>query len=301
MKNQFKFVVAFTLLLIAGIIKAQTFSVFTRTNNLPSSPIYQAYAGLFGVGFTSTSNISSQLSITNANSSIPLLSLYRGGTNFFLDFDGNIAKFGKLAATPGIAINSTTKNVYIGSTEYSSPSKLNIKVDFNSSTDKTCVYSVLNTFNTSEIGFGYYLSLTGPGANSSNALFVSNSNFSEPRVFNVRGDGTTEIGGASYNGIYGSAKLSVNGLIAAKEIIVNATSWADFVFDNDYNLMSIDNVDKYIKTNGHLPDIPDYKSVTSNGYSVGNMDKILLQKIEELTLYIIDLKKEIDNMKTEKK
>ncbi|SHF23709.1 hypothetical protein [Dysgonomonas macrotermitis] len=86
-------------------------------------------------------------------------------------------------------------------------------------------------------------------------------------------------------------KLDVNGTIRAKEVKVE-TGWADFVFDKDYKLPTLQEVENHINEYKHLPDIPSEKEVKENGISLGEMQAKLLQKIEELTLYVIDLKKE---------
>ncbi len=91
-------------------------------------------------------------------------------------------------------------------------------------------------------------------------------------------------------------KLDVNGTIRATEVKV-ATGWADFVFESDYNLNSLEEVDTYIQQNGHLPEIPTAKEVEENGISLGEMNAKLLQKIEELTLYTIEQQKEIEELK----
>ncbi len=105
---------------------------------------------------------------------------------------------------------------------------------------------------------------------------------------------TGNVGIGTTNPTY---KLSVNGTIGAKEVIVTNDGWADFVFEDDYNLMSLKELDSYIKENKHLPEIPTTKEVQKNGISVGEMNAKLLQKIEELTLYIIELNKENEEQK----
>jgi hypothetical protein len=87
-------------------------------------------------------------------------------------------------------------------------------------------------------------------------------------------------------------KLSVNGTIGAKEVKVASSGWSDFVFEPDYHLPTLQEVENYIDQNGHLPDIPSAEEVEEHGISLGEMDAKLLQKIEELTLYVIELKKE---------
>ena len=71
---------------------------------------------------------------------------------------------------------------------------------------------------------------------------------------------------------------------------------ADFVFEEDYDLRSIKEVESFIKDNGHLPDIPPAEDVETHGMKVGDMNTRLLQKIEELTLYIIQQEKRITEL-----
>jgi hypothetical protein len=87
-------------------------------------------------------------------------------------------------------------------------------------------------------------------------------------------------------------KLAVNGTIKARGIVVTNTGWSDFVFKKGYNLKPIAEVEKFIKTKKHLEGIPTAKEVAKNGVSLGDMQAKLLQKVEELTLYIIELKRE---------
>ncbi|MCL1666889.1 hypothetical protein M2T82_02315 [Elizabethkingia ursingii] len=94
-------------------------------------------------------------------------------------------------------------------------------------------------------------------------------------------------------------KLDVNGTVHAKEVKVDMTGWADFVFEKDYQLPTLDEVEQHIHKKGHLPNIPNTKEVTENGLSLGESQKLLLQKIEELTLYQIQLNKEVTNLKQE--
>lgn len=91
-------------------------------------------------------------------------------------------------------------------------------------------------------------------------------------------------------------KLAVNGNIRAKEIKVE-TDWADFVFEKEYNLATLKEVESHIIKNGHLKDIPSASEVKKNGIYLGEMNSKLLQKIEELTLYTIQQQKEIERLK----
>jgi hypothetical protein len=88
-------------------------------------------------------------------------------------------------------------------------------------------------------------------------------------------------------------KLSVAGNIRAQRVKVY-TTWADYVFEEGYNLPTLEEVEKHIKEKGHLQDIPSAAEVEAKGIELGEMNKLLLQKVEELTLYMIDQKKAND-------
>ncbi|EIP98834.1 hypothetical protein OpiT1DRAFT_03304 [Opitutaceae bacterium TAV1] len=85
--------------------------------------------------------------------------------------------------------------------------------------------------------------------------------------------------------------LTVSGPIRAKEVIVD-TGWADDVFSPDYRLASLEEVEVYINKEGHLPGMPSASEVAENGLSLGEVQSLLLRKIEELTLHVIQLKKQ---------
>jgi hypothetical protein len=88
-------------------------------------------------------------------------------------------------------------------------------------------------------------------------------------------------------------KLTVNGAIYGKEILVDTNvPGPDYVFEKDYDLPSLEEVKSYIEKNKHLPEVPSAKEMEANGINVGEMNMILLKKVEELTLYVIELKKE---------
>ncbi len=93
----------------------------------------------------------------------------------------------------------------------------------------------------------------------------------------------------------GSWKLAVKGKIRAEEIKVE-TGWADYVFKEEYDLPTLKEVEKHIKEKGHLINIPSAKEVEENGIQLGEMNKLLLEKIEELTLYVLKQEKRIDQL-----
>lgn len=86
-------------------------------------------------------------------------------------------------------------------------------------------------------------------------------------------------------------KLSVNGKIRAQEIKVETANWPDYVFKPAYKLPSLSETEKFIQENGHLPEVPKAEEVEANGIQLGEMNKILLKKIEELTLHLIENEK----------
>ncbi|WP_214228820.1 hypothetical protein [Pedobacter sp. B4-66] len=90
-------------------------------------------------------------------------------------------------------------------------------------------------------------------------------------------------------------KLAVNGKIRAQEIKVEATNWPDYVFDDSYKIMPLAELKEYIGINKHLPDVPSAKEVELNGVNLGEMNKLLLKKVEELTLMLINQNDKIES------
>ena len=95
-------------------------------------------------------------------------------------------------------------------------------------------------------------------------------------------------------------RLYVEGGILTEEVRVR-NDWADYVFADDYQLLSLSEVEKFIDKNGHLPNVPSAKKIESDGMELGDIAKIQQEKIEELFLHLIQLKKEVQQLKTENK
>lgn len=110
--------------------------------------------------------------------------------------------------------------------------------------------------------------------NNTKAFAVVNTNLTSPNCPN----------GEDVFRVYG------NGKIEAKEIELFLADWCDYVFEEDYSLMPLTELEKFIYKYNHLPEIPSEKEVVENGINVGEMNKLLLKKIEELTLYVLELK-----------
>jgi hypothetical protein len=132
--------------------------------------------------------------------------------------------------------------------------------------------------------------IQGDGAvNSSASLIFATSNGIGvyPRM-EIDKDGNVGIGTAIPN-----ARLAVNGKIRAHEIKVETANWPDYVFAKDYVLPSLKETEQHIKEKGHLQDIPSAEQVNAEGVDLGEMNKKLLQKIEELTLHLIEQDKRL--------
>jgi hypothetical protein len=104
---------------------------------------------------------------------------------------------------------------------------------------------------------------------------------------------TNNVGIGTNNPAY---RLDVCGTIRAKEVRVS-TGWCDYVFSDDYKLRSLGEVEQFIKTNKHLPDVTAGNQIETEGLEVGKVSAQMIKKIEELTLYVIDLQKQIDEIK----
>ncbi|MCX2679373.1 hypothetical protein OOZ15_05405 [Galbibacter sp. EGI 63066] len=159
-------------------------------------------------------------------------------------------------------------------------SKLEVKGVITSSSNTTTNYS---SFFVSGDGNAY---MNFAGGDSSSRIGFQIDGSSAMSIYNNKSVG---IG----TGNTGPHKLAVEGSIGAREVKIQASGWSDFVFEKDYNLPTLEEVEQHILEKGHLKDIPSAKEVEKNGIYLGEMDAKLLQKIEELTLYTIEQQKMI--------
>lgn len=158
---------------------------------------------------------------------------------------------------------------------------------------------------------------TGYFLNSNNKLIIDHYEISDPSAYSntspliwgdfaedklkfhakvaIGGNSTTAFG--NYPTTVGSANIAnyslfVKGGILTEEVrVALANTWADYVFDKNYKLKTLPEVERFIQTNGHLPNVPSATQVAQEGVNVGEMAKIQQEKIEELTLYIIEQNK----------
>lgn len=135
----------------------------------------------------------------------------------------------------------------------------------------------------------------------------SPTDWSQPK-FSVRANGKVLIGVSNFSQTTCSDcnnyKLFVKDGIKTEKVkveIAAANGWADYVFDENYKLMDLNSLEKYIKKNKHLPEVPTTEEAISNGIELKEMNILLLKKVEELTLHIIDLNKKIEGIQNSKK
>lgn len=114
----------------------------------------------------------------------------------------------------------------------------------------------------------------------------------------VYNDGSVGIG-IDVNDMDPAYKLLVDGDIKTRKVKVTLDGWADHVFDQDYPLLPLEEVETYISQHKHLPGIPSEDEILEEGLYLGEANRLLLQKIEELTLYSIEMKKEMKAMQVE--
>ncbi|MBO9613069.1 MAG: hypothetical protein J7619_10265 [Dyadobacter sp.] len=146
----------------------------------------------------------------------------------------------------------------------------------------------------------------GSAETGSNKLYIANSNTSNPLIKGDFSNGTLIFNGkvgvstSTFPTTVGTAdvsayKLFVKGGILTEEVRIR-TGWADYVFAPGYQLKDLASVEKYINKNGHLPNVPSAKTVEESGLSLGEIAKVQQEKIEELTLYLIEQNKKLQDL-----
>lgn len=162
----------------------------------------------------------------------------------------------------------------------------------------------VNIINTNKTGTGIaskWAIFNTSGSNGNALQFWSYSNNTGPDFNGGTNRFTiTDAGNVGIGTNIPDEKLTVNGIIHAKEIKIDLTGpLADFVFKPSYQLMPLREVEMFVRNNNHLPGIPSASEVQTNGLNVGDMQNKLLQKIEELTLYVIEQGKTIESQHKE--
>lgn len=195
------------------------------------------------------------------------------------DYSGILSKYGLYSS---ISADGTGARYGVYSYVYANP------------TDASGSYGgrfYVNSNNSTGATYGVYASVSTSGTGNRWAAYFPSGN--------------TYIGGdlrvGNTNGATGY-KVSVDGKIMCEELRVELSgSWPDYVFDYNYQLMPLKELEKSIRKNKHLPGLPSASTIKENGIMVGDMTKTLTQKVEELTLYIIELDKKVEKLEKENK
>jgi len=207
------------------------------------------------------------------------------------------------SSSSGIGIGTSNPN---GMLELKSPNNPNtLKIGYGGDNPHHISSNVPLIFNSaypdSDLGSFYFRKITsGFDPSSFQNLMVLTANPSTLLSVNgaITATGNVIVGTANQSMIDDpNYKLLVNGKIKTKGVKVDANGWADFVFDPNFKLRPLAEVATFIKENKHLPDVPSEKEVQKNGIDVTEMQKIQMQKIEELYLYMIEMKKENEELK----
>jgi len=274
---------------------ALSIHAIAQTNIFPSS-------GNVGIG---TDNPSGKLDLVDSNQHLTFLLNQKltgiwpataDATTMTIQSSGIHA--GNLAFATGnseaLRITSSS-NIGIGNINPQSPLHIKASTGYGS-------FRISPSSDNAESSMGFFSDAAGTA--NSTAWIIGNSAWGNTGKFII---GNQAAGGpiitALQNGSVGigtinpAYKLDVLGTIRAKEVLVNLDGGADFVFEKGYKLLPIEHVANYVQENKHLPDIPSANDMVKNGVSMGDMQVKLLQKVEELTLYVIELKKEIEIMK----
>ena len=210
---------------------------------------------------------------------------------------------------------TANQNVVIGALSYAMGSN-NLSLGYNSRATGTNNVVLghsagLATSGSNNIILGYQAAMNTNIGNS--RLWIENSSAAVPLIWGdfstdqLKFNGKVGIGlnAANYPTTAASVnvsnyKLIVNGGILSTEVRIAAyANWADYVFEKDYRLKPLSEVEAFIKENGHLPNVPAADEIAAKGFEMGEMAKIQQEKIEELTLYAIQQQKQLDQQQKE--
>lgn len=251
---------------------------------------------------------------TTASTTEVLLSFNTGGTyKWLLGMDNEVGDDFRVfrgGSSHVLTINQSTGNLLLGGTGTSAPTE-RLQVDNGNILVSTGNMTVKGSGGFSANGQSAYVYL-GDQNNFIRSTFGTGVQIgvygeSEPvaTFYSASGNGKVAIGTPSqFNSLPGTYKLFVQSGILTEEVKValyNTSSWSDFVFDKGYKLKKLSDVESFIKNNKHLPDVPSAQEIVNEGLSLAKMDATLLQKIEELTLYIIEMDKKITTLQDENK
>ncbi len=238
-------------------IRSATAGVLLRLGS--SDPQIDFYQGVSPTGFVNTTGVDFKMGTFSSNNTGKAIIRVNGGDRFTVAPDGNV----------GIANNDPLTRLHIASGQDA---------------------GLANTQN----GFIMLGTATGGNVVIDNNEIIARNNGAVSTLFMQNNGGTVQIGNEAVPTGY---TLSVAGKAICTELRVQLTgAWPDYVFDEKYKLPDFNTLRNYIKENKHLPNIPAAKDIEKSGMEVGDMQRRMMEKIEELTLYVLELEKKLSDV-----
>jgi hypothetical protein len=264
----------------------------------PSNPLTIVSGGSSLALFQNNSSVNTSISITNAvggmnlgvGAATPHPYIWSNTNSFFIGEDGNPTLFVQGMNKGNVGIGTSTPNNPL--TVVSGANSLAL---FQNSGAVNSWVTVANATGGMNLGVG--LATPHPYIwSNTNSFFIGEDG--HPTVY-VTGMNNGNVGIGTTNP--GSFKLAVEGKIGAREVQVTlANPFPDYVFDSKYKLRDLASLESYINQNKHLPNVPSAAEVEKNGgIELGSMNAKLLEKVEELTLYIIEINKKVEKLEKE--
>ncbi|WP_108246744.1 tail fiber protein [Muricauda brasiliensis] len=225
--------------------------------------------------------------------------------NIFSSYDGDLVL--QTEGNERLRIDDNSGNIGIGTANPQHKLELKGKLYLNSGPDDDGILWARHnmTLGTISGSYNHNVLMLKPGGASNGFLhsqlqmYVAHSEADHEKKVQIHTFGNSYFNGGNV-GIGTAnpdAKLAVKGDIHAQEVKVDlSVPGPDYVFKEGYALKSLEEVENYIKLNGHLPNIPSAKDMEENGVQLGEMNMRLLEKIEELTLYILQLEKKTNRL-----
>ena len=274
-----------TKLEVNGTSKSNRLIVSTTKDHIPLVQL-----------FDSTNNI--DWNIENGRTNVGDLGFYNDGTKMLIKSNGNVG-LGTINPTGNLHVQGETTPTIVLSDKIN---RAKLQIGIATGNGNFDSFSKQNDAIMRLLGGGDLI-FNIPGNNSNRKIAFHTATDKILTIQEVGESGKVGVGTTNFPETIGGKdirnyKLFVKGGIFTEEVRVQ-TGWADFVFEKNYNLPSLQDVEDYIKDKGHLKDIPSAKEVENKGVFLGEISAKLLQKIEELTLYTIQQQKNLEFQKNE--